>query len=450
MSTTEFVALLGRWDEHDGPLYVQLSRALRRLVESGQLPAGTVLPPERRLAKVLSVSRNTVTAAYSQLRRDGWIDARQGAQTKVVEAGYSNVAAHKANGLFTTLLREHPDVLDLTVAVPAAAPPVLSRLERPLDLSVVAEGHGYFPHGYPPLRSAMADILSRNGLPTADDELIITSGAQQAIALAVSGFVSAGDSVLVEEFTFPGALDAIAIRRAHASGVRLHSDGVDVQELQRQIAEVSPALVYLIPTFNNPTGAVVRGAARSHLARVLAESGTPAIDDLTLSELDYGEPAPPPLAALEPDAPIISVGSMSKVFWGGLRIGWLRAHPNIIDRLAGLKAFADMGTSAPTQAIALQLLEHYDATREWRKGQLAASLEAFDRSAKKRLRGWSWRLPEGGPHIWLGLPDGDATSFSHFALRHGLALVSGSLLAAAEIESGHIRLPLYRSPDELA
>ena len=352
------------------------------------------------------------------------------------------------------MLREHPDVVDLTVAVPDPSPVVSETLN---DSTIVAEanrqvlrGSGYYPHGFPPLRRAMAGILTRNGLPTTVDQLIITSGAQQAISLAMTGFVGVGDSVVVEEFTFPGALDSLAVRGGTAVPARLGDGGVDVHHLEQLVAGVTPALAYLIPTFNNPTGTVVGGAARRHLARFISESGTMTIDDLTLAELDYVDPAPPPLAALEPDAPIITVGSMSKVFWGGLRIGWLRAHPNIVDRLAGLKAFADMGTSAPTQALAVAILERYDEARAWRNRQLSRSLDAMLDAVARRLPDWEWRSPEGGPHLWLRLPEGDATALSHLAMRRGLALVSGALLAADEREqSQHIRIPLYRSPEEL-
>ena len=340
--------MLGRWDESDGPLYGRLARAVARLLEGGLIGSGTALPAERQLAGALSVSRNTVSAAYAELRRDGWIEARQGSATVVTGAKHSPVAAYKTNGLFASLMRNHPDVVDLTVAVPDAAPVVAEVMSDPSafldDPAAVTAGHGYFPAGYQPLREALAPVLSRNGLPTSPEELMVTSGAQQAISLVAQATIRAGDRVVVEEFTYPGALDLATSSGAVLTPVPIGPHGVDLAAFDRETAAGNARLAYLVPTFHNPTGAVLDFPSRQHLVRTIAEQRVTTIDDLTLAELDFVSPAPPPLAALAPEAPIISVGSMSKVFWGGLRIGWVRARQPVIDHLVGFKASADLGT----------------------------------------------------------------------------------------------------------
>lgn len=448
--------MLGRWDESDGPLYSRLARAVAHVLEGGLIGSGTALPAERQLAGALSISRNTVSAAYAELRRDGWIDARQGSATVVTGAKHSPVAAYKTNGLFASLMRNHPDVVDLTVAVPEAAPVVAEVMSDPSafsdDPAGITASHGYFPAGYPPLRAALADVLSRNGLPTSPDELLVTSGAQQAISLVAQATIRAGDRVVVEEFTYPGALDLAASRGAVLAPVPIGPHGVDLAALDRELSARNVRLAYLVTTFHNPTGAVLDIPSRQHLVRTISEQKVTTIDDLTLAELDFVAPAPPSLAALAPEAPIISVGSMSKVFWGGLRIGWVRARRPVIEHLVGFKASADLGTSAVAQALAATMLARYEETRAWRKERLARSLETATNAIAQFLPDWEWQPPAGGPHLWVRMPPGaDSTAFSHVALRKGLALVPGALLAADDSRAGdRIRLPLYPSGDALA
>lgn len=449
MPIVDLVAHLGRWDTGPGPLYRKLARALRRALEAGHLAAGHALPAERRLAEALSVSRNTVAAAYAELREEGWIESRQGSATTVAIRHHSPVAAFKANGMFSTLLNDHPDVLDLTVAVPGPAPSVTQMLEGGGSIGDVLTTHGYHVAGYPPLREALADRLTDNGLPTISEQLMITSGAQQAIALAVQGSVRPGDGVVVEEVTYPGTLDALTTRGAAPIPVPVTAEGLDVGRFESIVRSKRPQLAYLIPTYHNPTGTVVRGPARQHLARVIGEHRISTIDDLTLWELGFVGDTPPPLAVLAPDAPIVSVGSLSKVFWGGLRIGWLRAHPTVVERLSGLKASMDLGTSAIVQAMGHELLvDHYEPTLAWRLDQLQSSLRSAMRSKARHLPDWGLVEPDGGPHLWMRLPDGgDAVAFSHRALRSGLAVVAGPLLAADDASGiDHVRLSLYRTP----
>lgn len=147
---------------------------------------------------------------------------------------------------------------------------------------------------------------------------------------------------------------------------------------------------------------------------------------------------------------MISVGSVSKVFWGGLRIGWIRARESVITLLASHKVSHDLATSAPAQVIALAAIDHHEEVRAWRNRLLAASTEVLGNQIDQYLPEWTWVPPAGGPYAWLRLPGADTTDFAQLALRKGVAIVPGSVLAARPgIASDHIRLPLYPSPEEL-
>lgn len=453
LTTAQLASLLNPWSDGSGPLYRKLADALQRSLERGHLETGTKLPPERALANALAVSRNTVTAAYNELKTAGWIDAQRGSATTVTAARYSAAGSHRTNGIFATLLRGHPDAIDLTIAVPDAAPIVRRVSSDPAshieDLSTLTQGHGYHPRGLPSLRSALARIITANGLETSEEQILVTTGAQQAITLVVQSLTRPGDLVAVEEVSFPGALDAIADAGARPLPIRVGPDGLDIESLREVLAQ-SPRLVYLIPSFHNPSGALLDEIGRKRVARMIGETDTTLIDDMTLAELDFGTPTPPPLAALEPDAPIITVGSLSKVFWGGLRIGWVRASKTLISHLAESKATADLGTSAMTQAMATAMLEKYNETRAWRNEELARSLRACTNALSDLLPEWEWQQPLGGPHLWIKLPDTDAMAFSQRMLRNGVAVVAGPLLAVNEhTATDYIRIPYYKQPTEL-
>ncbi len=450
----DFTARLGPWHGGDGPLYRQLAAAIQRLLESGGLDTGMALPPQRRLALALSVSRNTVAAAYAELRRDGWLDAKRGSATTVVAVRHSQIGAHKANPIFAMLLRDHPGVLDMTVAVPNAAPIVASVLGDPAahmpDVGVLHEGHGYYPAGHPALRNALAEQMSNAGLQTEPNEILITSGAQQGISLVMRALLRPGDVVGMEEVTFPGALDALSSIGGRTAPIEMGPSGLNVDSAERVVEHDRPRLLYVVPTFQNPTGTLLEGSDRARLARLIAGSNTSTIDDVTLSDLDHGSTTPPHLAAFEPDAPIITVGSMSKVFWGGLRVGWVRARPAVIAHLAGIKATSDLGSNASVQAAAVTILRHREETRSWRKAALARSLAALGEALAQRLPEWEWEAPVGGPYLWIRLPNIDASAFVQLAVRHGVIAVAGPLLASApNVALDRIRLPFYLEPEKL-
>lgn len=449
----ELSVLLGHWDSGTGPLYRQLSDGLRKLFEIGRYEAGSHLPPERHLAKTLAVSRNTVASAYGELRKEGWVQARQGSATIVASANHLPAVSHRESGLFATLMRSTPEVLDLTIAVPHMAPIVSEILQAPsrfIDFDKHLSGHGFHALGLPDLREAVAERLTAKGLATTPDEVLITNGAQQAISLLVRALIRPGDGVAMDEVTYPGVMDAVTSSRGVIVPIKHGSEGTDTQDLEHLIGVENPRLLYVIPTFHNPAGVLMEGRARSELARVVTESGITVIDDLSLFDLDHSCEAPSLLAADAPDASVISVGSMSKVLWGGLRVGWIRAREPVIALLGSHKVSHDLGTSAVSQAIALAAFDHLDDVRQLRNQALAASCQTLGNELEDQLPSWSWVPPRGGPYAWMQIPYGDAAEFAQLALRRGVAVVPGLLLSARDgAASDCIRLPLYPTSKEL-
>jgi DNA-binding transcriptional MocR family regulator len=451
--------LLGRWPTADGALYRLLATRLGRLADTGELPAGVRLPPERALAAALSVSRNTVALAYQVLRDEGMAASRQGSGTRLVPHRTTPAAVHRANGFFAGLL-SNPPAYDLSVAAVDCAPQVAAALHDPGTVLERSErerltlGTGYLPLGLPELRAAIASMLTTfHGIPTTPEQVLVTTGAMQALDLLLRCETTPGQPVVTEDPTYPGFIDAL-----HRSGAR--PVGVppgDIARLADAVRVHRPALAYLIPTHQNPTGLVLPAAERHDIV-ALAERNPDVtfIDDMTMAELPLvpasGMDGPPPLAALASRLPnVVTVGSLSKTYWGGLRTGYVRAPEGIIARLAAAKSAADLGTPAYQQGIVAGLVrrqhEEIVAYRaDWARQRYAAvahALAAF-------LPDWTWAAPAGGLTVWARRPgDADSGGFSQAALRRGVAVVPGRLLSVSAGPSPWLRLAFTLPPDDL-
>ena len=451
--------LLGRWPTADGALYRLLATRLGRLADTGELPAGVRLPPERALAAALSVSRNTVALAYQVLRDEGMAASRQGSGTRLVPHRTTPAAVHRANGFFAGLLSD-PPAYDLSVAAVDCAPQVAAALHDPATVLDRSErdrltlGTGYLPFGRPELRAAIASMLTTfHGIPTTPEQVLATTGAMQALDLLLRCEATPGQPVVTEDPTYPGFIDAL-----HRSGAR--PVGVppgDIARLADAVRVHRPALAYLIPTHQNPTGLVLPAAERHDIV-ALAERNPDVtfIDDMTVAELPLvpasGMDGPPPLAALASRLPnVVTVGSLSKTYWGGLRTGYVRAPEGIIARLAAAKSAADLGTPAYQQGIVAGLMrrqhEEIVAYRaDWARQRYAAvahALAAF-------LPDWTWGAPAGGLTVWAQRPgDADSGGFTQAALRRGVAVVPGRLLSVSAGPSPWLRLAFTLPPDEL-
>jgi DNA-binding transcriptional MocR family regulator len=454
--------LLGRWPAADGPLYRLLATRIGRLADTGELPPGIRLPPERALAAALAVSRNTVALAYQVLRDDGMAESRQGSGTRLMPHRITPAAAHRANGYFAGMLSDAV-AIDLSIGAVECAPAVAEALQSPRDvlgareLARLTSGTGYLPYGLAELRSAIATMLDGvHAVPTSAAEVLVTTGAQQALDLLVHSEVTPGQAVVTEDPTFPGFLDAVQ----RAGGRLVGVPPGDVAAIADAVAAHRPALVYLIPSFHNPTGSLLPAAARGDIVELARRHpDVTVIDDLTIAELPLADgPAgggrqPPPLAALGPRLPnVVTVGSFSKTYWGGLRTGWVRAPEGIIARLAAAKAAADLGSPPFQQAILATLVRdrHEEILKyraDWTRDRYAVMASALS----SLLPSWQWSPPAGGLTIWARLPGGaDSSAFAQAALRRGVAVVPGRLLSVSGRRSSWLRLAFVRPPSELA
>jgi DNA-binding transcriptional MocR family regulator len=447
-----FANLLGAWTEGSGPVYQRLADAVRAAIERGELPPGARLPSERELAERLAVSRTTVVSAYQQLRSGQWIESRQGSGTRVRGSARAPLAARLKEDPAGSF-RRHPVYRSLVegpggtiefLGAHLPAPELLHREALRIDQAALAEvlrGPGYLPMGLPALRQAIARHLTRSGMETSEEQVLVTHGAQQAIGLAGALFVERGDAVVVENPTYLGSIDIFTGLSARLVSVPVGGDAAWIARLKETVKRAAPRLIYLMPTFQNPTGAVLPVAVRRSLARLSRELQIPIVEDNTLADLSLSAPPPPPIASFDAAAPILTIGSLSKLFWGGLRIGWIRASEEILARITRLKIMADLGGSLIGQLVAVRLLAEAERVKAIRRREMRERLDRLTKLLSRHLPDWSWDTPAGGLSLWVRLPQGDANSFAQAALRHGVAVVPGSLASPDGGCTEHLRLP---------
>lgn len=450
IGTLRLLEMLGEWSSGNRPLYELLSEALRRCIDQGDLRPGTRLPSERSVASSLAVSRTTVVAALSRLKQDGYMDSAPGSGTWVrAVRGFSPLggvvtptATVGRNPLFSRLGVPVDGAIDLTAAVLGPSPLVAKTIEEAnRRVGYVVEGTGYFPAGLPRLREIVADWFTGRGLATEEEEILITTGGQQGIMLIAAAYIQPGDPVVAESPTYPGALDAFRLVGASVRTVHVSEAGVACDDIVRAIEARQPRISYLIPTFHNPTGTVMAELERRRLARYLAtEPQTVVIEDESLVELSLTEEPPPRPLASHHDG-VLTVGSASKPFWGGLRVGWVRGPPEIIRRLTHYKTVFDLATPTTTQATACLLLERSDEILAERRRHLTVRQEALCQAVSAMLPDWDWIPPAGGLSIWARMPRGSATELAQVALRHGLVLVPGPFFDPHAHHDMFFRLP---------
>jgi DNA-binding transcriptional MocR family regulator len=458
LSPLEFVHLLGNWSGGDGPVYERLARAIGNALERGEIPGQTRLPAERTLARLLRLSRTTVVSAYEQLRQRGWVERRQGSGTRVrgplspgARQGAEPALSFRRHPVYRGLIEGSGGTIEFLAAhLPAAGitPDVLTFDRRAVE--ELLAGPGYVPMGLPALRQAIAEHLGRSGLPTTADQVLVTSGAQQAIMLVGALLLSPGDAVVVENPTYLGAIDILTSRGAKLLPVPVGREGTRIEALREIARRARPRLLYLMPTFQNPTGALMPERERRAAAKLSAELSIPILEDNTLADLSLGVEPPPPIAAFAPAAPILTVGSLSKLFWGGLRVGWIRASEDLLARIARLKIIADLGGSILSQLAALKLLARAERIKQKRRAQVRGRFELLTGLLARHLPEWEWTPPAGGLSLWVRLPRGDANEFAQIALRHGVSVVPGPLTSPDGSFADHLRLPfvLDRKPME--
>lgn len=437
------VRLLGHWQEENTrtPLWRQLAQALRLLILDGRLALDSRLPGERELAGALNVSRTTLASALAQLRDEGYIASRHGSGSRVMLPAQNSRVPTRMSSV---------QALDLSTAALSAGPEIHQAYSYALHLLPQhLDSSGYDQQGLPPLREAIAHRYTERGLPTRAEEVMVVNGAVSGLALTLRMMTGPGDRVVVDTPTYPLALAAIAGASCRPVGVALPGQGWDIAGLTAAFAQTAPRLAYLMPDFHNPTGRCMDLHTRQKVADLSARTRTTLVVDETMVDLWYDAPPPPPLAAFNPDAPVITVGSTGKSFWGGLRLGWIRASTRTIASLVQTRDTLDLGSPLLEQLATGWLLENARELLPARRKMLATRRDMCSTLMAEYFPAWRYTQPEGGLSFWVELPGMLATLFAARAEGAGIHLGTGTRFGQDGAFDRWLRLPFTQQDNTL-
>ncbi|GAA2284356.1 PLP-dependent aminotransferase family protein [Streptomyces atrovirens] len=310
--------------------------------------------------------------------------------------------------------------------------------------------------GEPTLRAALAARTSARGLATDADDVLVTTGSQQALSLLATALLEPGDTVLVERPCYLAALQAFGLAGARVLAVPGDEDGTDPGALEELVVRERPKLLYTVPTFSNPTGRTMPAARRAAVAEAAGRYGLWIVEDDPYGELRFEGERVPWIASYEGarDRTVL-LGSFSKVMAPGLRLGWLRAPDGLRRACAVAKQAADLHTPTVNQLAAARYLADNDldahvarvtaAYRARRDAMLAGLADALPAGA-------AWTRPEGGMFLWVRLPDSyDTTALLPDVVRHDVAYVPGAPFHADDPDRATLRLCFVtQTPDEIA
>jgi DNA-binding transcriptional MocR family regulator len=440
------------------PLYRQLAGSLQQRIRSGALPPCTRLPTVRQLAQQLGVTRLTVHSAYAELQSGGWVEATVGRGTFVAERIEELVASPipalgkevTPGGMMADMLRmaQLPGIIGLARADPAAEFYPIQQWQRANEMALAAGGTrlmGYTTaQGDQQLRSVLSELVRERGISATPDEIIVTSGVTNGMALATALLARPGAAVLVEQPTYLGLLNILSVQGVRPVGVAMDDEGVQLDALEAAIIAERPAFLYTIPTYQNPSGLCTSAARREAVLALAHRHNLMIVEDDVYGRLTLEGAALPAIKAHDRDGLVIYLSSFAKSLMPGLRIGYAVAAPSIVERLAHYRQAQDMCSPLLTQrALALfveqgwlhahlrRMLPRY---RE-RRDTLLQALERFFPSTV------SWTRPQGGFSCWVTLPASiSVTDLYLSATARHIAFAPGDVFKATPDGQSHLRI----------
>ena len=460
------------------PLYRQISQGLREVIISGELAEGTRLPTERALAQELGVNRTTIMNAYNELASEGLIEGHVGRGTLVKRSYFSQdddpydqeipswlfgLAAGEdaALGPDARVLSELASISERKEIISfAAGTPAGDLLPAELLQSIFADNLlqarqnalGYCPvEGLQSLRRAIAARMRRRGVPVDLQHILILSGSTQGIGLVSRFLLNPGDEVVVEVPTYLGAIQTFRALGARVIGVPIDNEGIRVDLLESILSRRSPRFIYTLPTFQNPTGVVMSNERRRRLLRLARRHQIPIIEDDPYGEIYYEGKEPQPLKALDTHGLVLYLSTYSKVLAPGLRVAWLAAPEQMIERLSLHKQVFDLNTNAIGQWAVSEILQrnlldhHLAVVRQSYQKKRDIMLQAINTYWPESVR---VNRPAGGFHLWCRLPgDMRARTLLREAAHEQVAFVIGEPFHVDGGGHRNIRLS-FASPEE--
>lgn len=455
----------------DISLTKQIYHSILDHIRSDLLEEDLQLPSVRELSKQLGVSLITVVKAYQKLEQEGFITSVQGKGTFIKKAKMEETERKEGTSSYDWQLsvqdylprsqfaRFHqvPEKIHLSSSMidPGLLPnryleQEIHRMlsENPKVLSQYGE-----IQGDKALRQAMVEYLQRVDVSTSPENILVTSGSQQGIDLIARTFVGPGDVVLMEAPTYPGAIDVFRGRGATILTVPVDTDGMRVDLFQNLCDKYKPKIIYTVPTFHNPTGAVMPTKRRRQILEIAKSMQCLVIEDDPCSEIYFEKKPPAPMKSMDQDGHVIYLKGLSKILAPGCRIGILAASGSIFKRLLAAKANTDLGSPLLTQKAIIpfitskRMMDHLKKLRTALKIRRDLVLEILSQHSPEEV---SWYIPKGGLNVWLTLPSWINTDHLLVeAKKEQITFLPGSACYATEQENHHLRLSFSYMNEQL-
>ncbi len=465
------------------PAYQQIISEIVSRVENGRLQAGEQMPSSRTLASKLGVHRSTVFRAYQELLALGYIESKPGTYTTIrdrkrlvgenerPEKGLIDWDSAVSTGarivydIYTDSNVDPEPVGDSdTIALSRLTPdPRLFPVEtfrKCLNRAMVNQQHKLLLYGdrqgWKPLRKYIASRMSQHGVVVDPDEVLITSGSQQALDLIFKLLIEPGNGVVIEAPTYAHVIPLMRFYQADLRPVPMTPEGMDLETLERQLESQRPSFIYTIPNFQNPTGITSSQENRERLLHLAEEHRVPILEDGFDEEMKYFGKTVLPIKSMDRKQAVVYMGTFSKVLFPGVRIGWIIADRECIERLVAIRRYSDLAGVMAIQAG----LEDF-----CRNGYYDLHIKRMHRAFRKRMQtaldslkvylpdGYTWTTPDGGYLLWVTMPQPyqDQKRFTSHLMKHGVTVSPGEYHYFSEPSKSNFRISIaYLDEDQIA
>lgn len=452
------------------PIYIQIQRHIEESVARGDLKKNSKLPSTREASKILNISRNSVISAYEELESKGIIATKRGVGTFVLIEKDTSCESYSVD--FNSKINSYGRILrnkDIIkselpfkkgmISFKSIAPePSLFNLDdfkrALLDAWTYEESnllnYGY-AKGYAPLINYFMKYMEEKSVDTSNKDLLITNGFTEAFDIILSSLTEKGDYIICEKPTHNTALKIMEAYGINVVQVEMDKDGLNIQALEDSLSKYNPKFGYLIPSYNNPTGIVTKTQRRKEIYDLFRKYSVPIIEDGFNEELLYSSSPTLPIASLcGAGNGVIYIGSLSKILFPGLRIGWILGDKKLIDILESVKRGRTIHSSFLNQSAFYYYLKsgafsrYVKTVRKYYRDKYTLVMEMVDKYIP-----YEYTTGEGGLHIFIKLKNNlDAKELLNLCFKDGVVFMEGSIFYANEAPSDTFRIGFGRVSDE--
>jgi GntR family transcriptional regulator/MocR family aminotransferase len=458
------------------PVYKQIIEEIKALIDQDVIGVQEPLPSTRALAKKLGVNRTTVVRAYEELQALGYLQSRPGSYNRVQkrrrEVEYSperkslipweKASSEPARELYKLFLRYSPErpaglkfnakAINISQLDPDPRLYPIDEFRRCLRYVLKEHGPESLEYGtYKgclPLRQLIARRLRLHGISVSEEEILITNGAQQAIDLIIRFFADRGKKVAVEAPTYANVIPLIQFNGQKIVRIPMKEDGMDLDSLERVLSREKVSFVYTIPNFQNPTGITTSHQHRERLLNICLKHKIPIVEDGFEEEMKYYGKLPLPIKSIDDKNIVIYLGTFSKALFPGLRIGWVTADRECIDRMTAIKRFSDLTSGNLVQMALYDFLNrgcydlHLKRLHRIFRSRMQLALRTMEECFPQTIQ---WTRPSGGYTIWVKMPRKFSEAELHeFFCGYGVIVSPGSYYFPKTRTSAYFRISIAK------